>query len=76
MTESRTPVLAEFRRRYGRSPRLPDEVDCEEMLVVRHTLLADFFERANRLVTSRGKALSCIVPRNFYENRLRVCATP
>lgn len=65
------PVLAEFRRRHGRSPQLPDEVDFEEMLAVRHALLADFFERVNRLVASRGKALSCIVPRNFYENRLR-----
>jgi hypothetical protein len=65
------PVLAEFNRRHGRPPRLPDEVDSEEMLTVRHELLAGFMDRVSRRLEKRGRALSCIVPRNFGENRRR-----
>jgi hypothetical protein len=64
-------VLAEFRRRYGRAPRLPEDVDAEELLVVRHELLAGFVQRLQTMLSARGKALSCIAPRNFDENRRR-----
>ena len=65
------PVLAAFRRRHGRPPRLPQEVDSPAMLAVRHELIANFVERVHRMLAQRGKALSCIVPRNFGENLLR-----
>jgi len=65
------PVLDEFRRRHGRPPRLPEEADGEPMRLVRQELLAGFVGRVNRLVSERGKVLSCICPRNFDENRRR-----
>lgn len=65
------PVLKEFKRRYGRFPRLPQEVDSREMLSVRHELLAGFIDRAQKMLARHGKVLSCIVPRNFRENKLR-----
>jgi len=65
------PVLREFKRRHGRAPRLPQEVDSPELLVVRQEMLADFIARVQAMLARYGKALSCIVPRNFRENRLR-----
>jgi len=65
------PVLAEFRRRWGRAARLPDEVDAPEMLEVRHDLLAGFIGRVHELVRGRGKVLSCIIPRDLADVRLR-----
>lgn len=65
------PVLREFRRRYGRAPRLPREADDSRMLTVRQEMLAGFITRARALTDRHGKALSCIVPRNFEENRRR-----
>jgi hypothetical protein len=64
------PVRAEFRRRHGRDPKLPEEVDSPEMLAVRHAMLADFVERVKRLCESRGARLSCIAPRDFERNFL------
>ena len=64
------PVLEAYRRKHGRSPRLPEEVDHPEMLDVRAELLADFLSRVQRLVEAHGKVLSCIVPRDFVCNRL------
>lgn len=64
------PVIEAFQRKHGRAPHLPEEADSPELLAVRHELLADFVERAHRLVASRGKVLSCIVPRDFARNRL------
>lgn len=66
-----TPVLEAFEQRYGRKPDLPREDGSEEMLRIRHELLADFVARLHRLVTSKGKALSCTIPRNFAENYRR-----
>lgn len=63
------PVLEAYRRRHGRTPRLPEEVDTPELLTVRHDLLAGFVERVQRLVASRGKTLSCIAPRDFERSR-------
>jgi len=65
------PVLDEFKRRYGRAARLPEEVDSPEMLAVRHELLADFVARVHALLAQRGKALSCVAPLNFAGNLLR-----
>ncbi|MCM8829237.1 MAG: hypothetical protein NC902_08200, partial [Candidatus Omnitrophica bacterium] len=62
------PVIEAFKKRYGRNPRLPEECDSPQMLSVRHNLLADFVERVYKLVFSRGKVLSCIVPRDFDRN--------
>jgi hypothetical protein len=64
------PVLEAYRRKHGRRPTLPAEVDTPELLAVRHELLAGFVERVKRLVERRGKSLSCIVPRDFAHNRL------
>ncbi|OGV64725.1 MAG: hypothetical protein A2498_13470 [Lentisphaerae bacterium RIFOXYC12_FULL_60_16] len=63
------PVIEAFRKRHGRAPRLPEECDTPEFQAVRFDLLAGFVERANRLVAKRGKALSCIVPRDFARSR-------
>lgn len=64
------PVIEAYRRRYGREPRLPEEIDTPELQDVRMDLLAGFVERVKRLVESRGKALSCIAPRDFGRSRL------
>ncbi|MEI6420699.1 MAG: hypothetical protein WCP55_00650 [Lentisphaerota bacterium] len=64
------PVLEAYRRKYGRTPKLPEEVDTPELLVVRQELLAGFVERASSLAEKRGKVISCIVPRDFEHNRL------
>ncbi len=64
------PVLDEFEKTYGRKPRLPDEVDSSEMLKVRHKILSDFIARVHKLISSQGKSLSCIVPRDFERNLL------
>ncbi len=64
------PVIEAFRRRYGRAPKLPEEVDTPELLSIRHELLAGFVERACKLAERRGKKLSCIAPREFERNRL------
>ena len=64
------PVIEAFRKMYGRLPRLPEEVDSPEMLAVRHQLLAGFVERVHRLVSEKGRVLSCIVPRDFETNLL------
>jgi hypothetical protein len=64
------PVIEAYSRKYGRAPKLPEEVDTPELLAVRHELLAGFVEKVRRLVEKRGKSLSCIVPRDFAHNRL------
>ncbi len=64
------PVIEEFERVYGRKPVLPEQVDSPEMLKIRHKLLAEFVERVYRMTSSKGKALSCIVPRDFDRNLL------
>ncbi|MFA6568192.1 MAG: hypothetical protein WCS96_08275 [Victivallales bacterium] len=64
------PVIEAYRRKYGRTPKLPEEVDTPELQEVRHELLAGFVEKVRSLVEKRGKALSCIVPRDFEHNRL------
>jgi len=65
------PVLAEFRRRHGRDPRLPEEVDSPEMLAVRQDLLTEFVARIHEQLAKRGKVLSCVSPKNFAENLWR-----
>ncbi|MCM8817681.1 MAG: hypothetical protein NC913_09285, partial [Candidatus Omnitrophica bacterium] len=64
------PVIDAFEKTYGRRPKLPDECDSPEMLGVRHKLLADFISKVYKLVSSKGKVLSCIVPRDFERNLL------
>ncbi len=64
------PVLEAFRRKHGRNPKLPDEWNSPELQTVRHELLTDFIARAQNLLASKGKALSCIVPRDFDKARL------
>jgi len=64
------PVVEAYRAKHGRSPKLPEECDSPELLAVRHELLADFVERTHRLVEHRSRVLSCIVPRDFAQNRL------
>lgn len=64
------PVIESFEKNYGRSPRLPEECDSPEMLETRHKLLADFVKKVYKLVSSKGKVLSCIVPRDFKRNLL------
>lgn len=64
------PVLEAYRGKHGRTPNLPEECDTAELQAVRHELLAGFVEKARRLCERRGKALSCIVPRDFDRNRL------
>lgn len=64
------PVLEAYRRKHGRTPKLPEECDTPELLAVRHELLAGFVARVRRLVERRGKALSCVVPRDFARSRL------
>lgn len=64
------PVIEAYRRKHGRTPKLPEECDTPELLAVRHELLAGFVERARRLVEKHGKGLSCVVPRDFARNRL------
>ncbi|MCX7705265.1 MAG: hypothetical protein N2115_03265 [bacterium] len=64
------PVIEAFENTYGRKPELPAECDSPEMLSIRHNLLADFVKKVYELVSSRGKVLSCIVPRDFERNLL------
>jgi hypothetical protein len=64
------PVIDAYRRKHGRTPKLPEECDTPEMQAVRHELLAGFVTKVRRLCDRRGKALSCIVPRDFAHNRL------
>jgi hypothetical protein len=64
------PVLDAYHRRHGRRPRLPEEIDTPELQAVRQDMLADFVARARHLTEKRGKALSCIAPRNFERSRL------
>jgi hypothetical protein len=64
------PVIEAYRRKHGRTPKLPEECDTPELLTVRHELLADFVERVRRLAEKRGKALSCIVPWDLARARL------
>jgi hypothetical protein len=64
------PVIDAYRRKYGREPKLPEEVDTAEMQVVKHELLADFIARVQALAAKRGKVVSCIVPRDLEHNRL------
>ena len=64
------PVIEAYKRKYGRVPKLPEECDTPELQAVRHELLADFVTQVRRLCDRRGKALSCIVPRDFARNRL------
>ncbi len=64
------PVIEAFERSYGRKPELPDEVDSPEMLKIRHNLLCEFIGRVHKLVSSHGKVLSCIIPRDFERNLL------
>jgi len=64
------PVIDAYRRKYGRAPKLPEEVDSPELLAVKAELLADFVARAQALAEKRGKAVSCIVPRDLEHNRL------
>jgi hypothetical protein len=62
------PVLEAYRRKYGRAPKLPEEIESPEMLNVRYEILAGYVERVARLVEKRGKSLSAIIPRNFPKN--------
>lgn len=62
------PVIEAFRQRHGRAPRLPEEVNAPELDRVRHELLAGFVERVRQRTAAHGKALSCIVPREFERN--------
>lgn len=55
------PVLAEYEKQYGRRPNLPDEVDSDEMISVRRTLMNGYLERVHDLLKSNGRQLSCIV---------------
>jgi len=64
------PVLETFRQRFGRTPVLPEEVNTPEMLSVRMELLGGFVQRVRQLVESRGKALSCIAPRDFEHSAM------
>jgi len=63
------PVLAEFERREGRRPRLPEEVDSEGMVVARTALMTGFFEWIKALLDRSGLALSCIVKPDDAFNR-------
>ena len=64
------PVLDAYRHKHGRAPRLPEEVDTPELQAVRHELLADLVARVQTLAAKRGKAVSCIVPRDLDRNRV------
>ncbi|MAE61325.1 MAG: hypothetical protein CMJ49_08220 [Planctomycetaceae bacterium] len=64
------PVLDAFKRKHGRPPRLPEEVDSPEMLDVRGELMDDFVARVQQLVESHGQVVSCIAPRDFERSRL------
>jgi len=63
------PVLAEFERRQGRRPRLPEEVDGEGMIEARTALMTRFIERVKALLDPHGLALSCIVKPDNTVNR-------
>ncbi|MHB0938297.1 MAG: glycoside hydrolase family 10 protein [Armatimonadota bacterium] len=64
------PVVEAYRRKYGREPKLPEEVDTPELQAVKAELLADFVARVQALAAKRGKVVSCIVPRDLEHNRL------
>ena len=64
------PVIEAYRRKYGREPKLPEEVDTPELQAVKAELLADFVARVRGLAAERGKVVSCIVPRDLEHNRL------
>jgi len=64
------PVIDEFRRRHGREPRLPEEVDSPELVKVRQDILAGFLERVRSLLDPRKKSLSAIVDGNAVDFEL------
>ncbi|HPC30187.1 MAG TPA: hypothetical protein P5065_01935 [Candidatus Ratteibacteria bacterium] len=64
------PIIDEFEKTYGRRPKLPEEVDSPEILKIRHNLLAEFVGKVHKLVSSHGKVLSCIIPRDLNKNLL------
>ena len=63
------PVLAEYEKQFGRRPNLPEEVDSDEMIVARETLMNGFLERVHELLKSRGLQFSCIVSPEEELNR-------
>jgi len=64
------PVIEAYRKKHGRAPKLPEEVDTPELQAVKAELLADFVARVQALAAKRGKVVSCIVPRDLARNRL------
>lgn len=63
------PVLAEYEKHYGRRPNLPEEVDSDEMIATRETLMSGFLERVHDLLKSHGLQFSCIVSPDEELNR-------
>ncbi|MEO6908492.1 MAG: hypothetical protein ABI210_11440 [Abditibacteriaceae bacterium] len=63
------PVLAEFEKQNGRRPNLPEEVDSDEMIAARETLMNGFLERVYELLKSRGLQFSCMVSPDEELNR-------
>jgi hypothetical protein len=55
------PVLAEYERRHGRRPKLPEAIDSPELSKVRQDLLAGFLKRVHDQLAPRGMTMSCIV---------------
>ena len=64
------PVLAAFRARYGRDPKLPEECDAPEMLAVRQEILAGFLTRLHSLLADHGAVLSALVDPDDDANKL------
>ncbi len=54
------PVLAEFERRQGRRPKLPEEVDSPGMIEARTTILTGYLEKVHAMLKRRNLPLSCI----------------
>lgn len=55
------PVLQECERLVGRRPNLPDEVDSEDMIAARTSLMNEFLERVRELLSTRDLEFSCMV---------------
>jgi hypothetical protein len=56
------PVIDAYKKKYGRAPNLPQECDSPEMNTVRQEIFTAFVMRLYKLLLSKKKHLSFIIP--------------
>ncbi len=64
------PVIKAFAVKFGRPPRLPEEIDSIEMAQIRDELLQHFLDRLKRLLEKKKVALACIANADHENHRI------